>query len=97
MIKLRDVSCIIDNRHILKHIDWTVRKGEHWAVIGLNGAGKTTLLNMLNGYVFPAFQQEVRITSLCLMKPPPHRLRMSCRHHLPKGLLKNPGISYPVR
>jgi iron complex transport system ATP-binding protein len=54
MIELRDVSCIIGNRYVLKHIDWKVRKGEHWAVIGLNGAGKTTLLNMINGYVFPS-------------------------------------------
>ncbi len=37
----------------LRGIDWTVRKGESWAVIGPNGAGKTSLLSIINGYVWP--------------------------------------------
>ena len=32
---------------MLKDLNWTVRKGEHWAVMGENGAGKSTLLGML--------------------------------------------------
>jgi iron complex transport system ATP-binding protein len=54
IIDLKNVSCILGNRHILRNINWTVRPGEHWAVIGLNGSGKTTLLRMINGYVFPS-------------------------------------------
>ena len=52
MIELRNVSCFIDDRYILKDITWKLRSGENWALIGLNGAGKTTLLNLINGYVF---------------------------------------------
>lgn len=40
---------------LLKDIDWTVKKGEHWAILGLNGSGKTTLLNVVNGYIWPTF------------------------------------------
>lgn len=37
-------------RDILRGLDWTVRKGEHWAVLGPNGCGKTTLVNLITGY-----------------------------------------------
>ena len=31
---------------LLDGVDWTVRDGERWAVLGSNGAGKTTLLQV---------------------------------------------------
>jgi iron complex transport system ATP-binding protein len=37
-------------RDILKGVDWTVRPGEHWCVLGANGCGKTTLINLVTGY-----------------------------------------------
>jgi iron complex transport system ATP-binding protein len=33
-------------RHLLRDVHWTVRPGEHWALLGANGAGKTTLMNV---------------------------------------------------
>ncbi|TMU96605.1 ATP-binding cassette domain-containing protein [Streptomyces sp. DASNCL29] len=32
---------------VLDGINWTVRPGEHWALLGANGAGKTTLLRLV--------------------------------------------------
>ena len=60
VIDVRDVSIIRDSIYILKEINWEVRKGEHWAIIGLNGSGKTTLLNMISGYLFPS-KGELRV------------------------------------
>ena len=60
VIDVRDVSIIRDSIYILKEINWQVRKGEHWAIIGLNGSGKTTLLNMISGYQLPS-EGEVRV------------------------------------
>lgn len=37
-------------RDILRGVDWTVRRGEHWALLGPNGCGKTTLINLVTGY-----------------------------------------------
>lgn len=50
---LNDVSWKRDQKTILQEINWEVKEGEHWAVLGLNGSGKTTILNMINGYIWP--------------------------------------------
>lgn len=54
VIDARNVSVTRDSIYILKEVNWSVRKGEHWAILGLNGSGKTTLLHMINGYLFPS-------------------------------------------
>lgn len=38
---------------ILDGIDWSVRSGEHWALLGANGAGKTTILRLVGATMFP--------------------------------------------
>ncbi len=53
IIDVKNVSIIRNSIYLLKDVNWTIKEGEHWAILGLNGAGKTTLLNMLNGYIFP--------------------------------------------
>jgi len=37
-------------RPILQGIDWEVRPGQHWCVLGPNGCGKTSLINLITGY-----------------------------------------------
>ncbi len=49
LFRLRGVDVFIDNRPILKNLDWTVLKGQHWAVLGPNGSGKPTLMRLLAG------------------------------------------------
>ncbi len=39
---------------ILNSVDWQVRAGEHWAILGANGSGKTSLLSALSGYLTPS-------------------------------------------
>lgn len=53
LVSLKDVSWRREGRKILNQIDWEIKEGEHWAVLGLNGSGKTSLLNILAGYQFP--------------------------------------------
>jgi iron complex transport system ATP-binding protein len=38
---------------ILRGMDWRVRRGEHWVILGANGSGKTSLLKSITGYLSP--------------------------------------------
>jgi molybdate transport system ATP-binding protein len=49
VVKMHDVTIIQDGVTILDHVDWTVRRGERWALVGPNGAGKSTLLSLILG------------------------------------------------
>ena len=37
---------------ILNDVSWSVRPGQHWAILGPNGSGKTTLLKIASGYLW---------------------------------------------
>ena len=58
-LELRDVSYQAGGKKILETINWTVRPGEHWAILGPNGSGKTTLLRIASGYLWPNRGGEV--------------------------------------
>lgn len=53
IIDARKISWVRSDHTVLKNVDWQVRTGEHWSLVGLNGSGKTTLLKMVNGYIWP--------------------------------------------
>ncbi|WP_248924716.1 ABC transporter ATP-binding protein [Paenibacillus hamazuiensis] len=53
VLQLEGVTWRRGEQELLKNINWTIRKNEHWALLGLNGSGKTTLLNMITGYLWP--------------------------------------------
>ena len=38
---------------VLRGVDWQVRPGERWIVLGPNGSGKTTLFELASGYLHP--------------------------------------------
>lgn len=55
-----DVSYVGDGgKKILQSINWTLRAGEHWAILGPNGSGKTTLLKLACGYIWPNAGGEI--------------------------------------
>ena len=49
LVRLRKVTVRYGNSVILRDIDWTIRAGESWALLGPNGSGKTTLLSLILG------------------------------------------------
>jgi molybdate transport system ATP-binding protein len=53
LIRIKDADVYLDRRKILHELDWTMKPGENWAVLGENGSGKTTLLKLLIGDVRP--------------------------------------------
>jgi molybdate transport system ATP-binding protein len=59
LIKMRRVNVRYGSEVVLADVDWTVRRGENWAVLGPNGAGKTTLLGMIAGDHPQAYANEI--------------------------------------
>ncbi len=47
-VQMNHVSVAFGDTKILDDISWTVKRGEHWAVLGHNGSGKSTLLSLIN-------------------------------------------------
>lgn len=47
IVHLDKVNIGYGNRRILKDLEWTIKKGEKWALSGENGAGKSTLLSLI--------------------------------------------------
>lgn len=47
IISLKDVTFIRNHQTILKNINWTVKKNEHWAILGRNGSGKSSLIKLI--------------------------------------------------
>jgi len=53
LLSLTDVFVRKYDYPVLHQINWEVKKGQQWAVIGGNGAGKTMLLDTLAGRLMP--------------------------------------------
>ena len=61
LVRLENVTVRYGQRAILENVDWTVRRGEHWAVLGPNGSGKSTLLSVIIGDHPQAYANTVRV------------------------------------
>ncbi len=48
-ITLQNVSVRKYDKLVIQNLNWTIGKGQHWAVTGANGSGKSTLLEALAG------------------------------------------------
>jgi len=71
-VRLRRIHVTRGERTVLRAIDWDVKPGQHWVLVGANGAGKTQLLKLIAGAVWPvpelkpirryAWGKEIRTT-----------------------------------
>jgi len=50
LLRTQGATFVRGGRSILKGIDWEVKRGQHWCVLGPNGCGKTSLINLITGY-----------------------------------------------
>ncbi|MHB8328232.1 MAG: ATP-binding cassette domain-containing protein, partial [Acidimicrobiales bacterium] len=53
VLRLRGVRVVRDGASVLDGVDWEVRPGERWAVLGPNGSGKTTMLRVAGMRLLP--------------------------------------------
>ncbi len=90
-VRLSRVTVYIDGTPVLHELDWEIRPGENWAVVGSNGAGKSTLLRLLAGDEFVALGGELRYsfpfqTSESRMSSPPDLEKLRRMVHLVSDL-----------
>jgi len=50
-IIVEDVRLWRKDTTILQDINWKVKSGEHWTILGANGSGKTSLIMAISGYL----------------------------------------------
>ena len=58
---LKNVKVAYGDTLILDHINWTVSKGEKWALLGDNGSGKSTILSLLFGDHTQAYANDIHL------------------------------------
>ncbi len=54
VLRLSDVSFVVNGTSILRNISLTVQAGERVAILGANGAGKSSLLRIINRLLIPS-------------------------------------------
>jgi iron complex transport system ATP-binding protein len=54
VVGIHGVSVIRSGNKLLDSIDWHVRDGERWVLLGPNGSGKTTLVSVAATYLWPS-------------------------------------------
>ena len=47
VVRMTDIEISYGNHIVQQHLNWTIRRGEKWALTGLNGTGKSTLLSYI--------------------------------------------------
>jgi iron complex transport system ATP-binding protein len=61
VISIKNATVMLEREKILDALDWQVKTGENWFLLGTNGAGKTTLVKMLMGFVWPLFGAKISV------------------------------------
>ncbi|MXV51533.1 ATP-binding cassette domain-containing protein [Pedobacter sp. HMF7647] len=59
IISMRNVNVRYGDVTVLRDVNWVVKQGEAWALMGHNGAGKSTLLSLVNGDNPQAYSNDI--------------------------------------
>jgi molybdate transport system ATP-binding protein len=49
LVRMKNIRVAYGDNVIFSELDWEVKVGQHWQIIGPNGCGKTSLLNLITG------------------------------------------------
>lgn len=59
LVRIEKANVYLNGRKVLTGINWRMRRGENWAILGKNGSGKSTMVKLLRGDLYPALGGEV--------------------------------------
>ena len=61
VVEMKNVSIHYGDKVIINSLNWTIRKGERWALTGKNGSGKTTLFGLIYADHPRAYSEEIHL------------------------------------
>ncbi|MBN1847666.1 MAG: ATP-binding cassette domain-containing protein [Deltaproteobacteria bacterium] len=61
LVDMKNINVSYDGMSVLCNINWTIKKGDQWALVGPNGSGKTTLLSLILGDNPQAYANDLRL------------------------------------
>ena len=61
LVEMNDVNVSWGEHRVLRHLNWSLKQGEHWLIQGPNGSGKTTFLELITGDNGQVFCNDVRL------------------------------------
>jgi molybdate transport system ATP-binding protein len=61
LVEMTNIRVAYGDNVVLDGLNWTVRRGENWAVVGPNGSGKSTLMSLITGDNLQVYANEVRL------------------------------------
>lgn len=59
LVSMKNVTIKYEDTTVLDNVNWTMKTGENWVILGPNGCGKTTLLNLITGDNPQAYANEI--------------------------------------
>ena len=63
ILEIRDLYARVENKEILKGINFKVPNGKMYAIVGTSGAGKSTIIGMIPR-LYDAVSGEVKISGV---------------------------------
>ncbi|HYF68382.1 MAG TPA: ATP-binding cassette domain-containing protein [Ohtaekwangia sp.] len=59
VVEMKNLTIAYKGKKIINNLNWTIRKGERWALTGKNGSGKTTLFSLIYADHPMAYSQQI--------------------------------------
>ncbi len=61
LVAMKNVTVKYGRTTALDKVNWTMRTGQNWVILGPNGSGKTTLLNLITADNLQAYANEINL------------------------------------
>ena len=84
LIEAHNLNTYYDASHVLRGVDFSIRKAQTIGLMGRNGMGKSTLLKTLMGLVKPR-EGTVRVMGQDVTGAPPHEIARLGVAYVPEG------------
>ena len=74
-INIENATVCLNQTEVLHNINWKVKNGERYFILGANGAGKTTLVRLILGYIWALYGAKIEVLGKTFGKTDLNELR----------------------